>query len=99
MHAKARGQHPVVGRGRTAALNVAGHDHPGFHAHPLLELVGDAVGDGGEGHLAAAQGQLLLGQLGLLGIQRPLGHGQDGKALACPGPRLHGIGHGVDVIG
>ena len=46
---QAGGQDPVVGAGGAASLVVAGDGDPGLLTGDLLQLVGDAVGDGGVG--------------------------------------------------
>src|SRR5699024_3344802 len=60
--AEAGGQDPVVGAGGAASLVVTGDGDPGLLAGDLLQLVGDAVGDGGVGVGVLPAAALLLGK-------------------------------------
>ena len=60
--AVAGGQHPVVGRRRTAALDVAEQHDPGLQPGARFDGVGDRVGDAAEAHVAEAVVDLLAGR-------------------------------------
>ena len=99
MHAKARGEHAVVGAGGAAALDVAGHNGAGLDADHRLQLLGDARGNAAEARLRAGLRALLFLHVGLCAGHCALGHGEDGEVLAAARAGFDRRGDLFDVIG
>ena len=99
--AQTGGKNPVIGAGSAATLHMAGNGDPDLAAGGLGDLVGNAVGDGGEllQHMGLVFLEFLLVQLrGLLG-QSAFRHRDDGEAVAGIGTLLDLGKDGVDVVG
>ena len=84
MHAKLGGQHTVVGIGAAAALDMAGHDVAGLHAHQLAQLLGHI--SAGREVLGSTLGlALLLLHLGFFLAHSAFGNSHDAECLLALG--------------
>ena len=96
--AEARGQHAVVGRRRSAALQVPEHDGAGFLAGQGFEVMGQLVPDAAETLDVFAGGRLDDRALPALGLGA-LGDDNDRELGAELVARAHALGDLLDIVG